>query len=165
MVRLLTFLMACILMLWCRFGASSNMEAPHIAYTKHFLQNYPRKLEKALGLMPVIEGNAALNALDPLVVVVVIALESSWMTRAYNPDKGEVGLMQVHGVCARGEDLSTPEGQIAAGARCLAMARDACDGSLRQMLTMYQSGSCKARTERTKTLINRRLRIIEKWGR
>lgn len=136
-------------------------EPSYIAYTKNFLRNYPKRLERALALMPVVEGYSAIHAIDPIVPAVVIACESAWKTRAIG-EIGEIGLMQVHGQCARGHDLRVAEQQIAAGITCLAAARDACDGSLRQTLTMYQSGSCVARTKTTKRRINHRLWLIKK---
>lgn len=151
-------------------GQDDTTDAPHIAYTKHFLRNYPKRLERALGLMPVVEGYSAINAVPTIVVAVIISVESSWQANAEGEldanGKYDFGLMQVRkgGVCAKGHDLSTPRGQIAAGTACLAAAYEACDGSLKQALTMYQSGSCVARTERTKQRIARRMRIIEKWS-
>lgn len=67
--------------------------------------------------------------------------------------------MQVvpNGICAKGHNLETPSGQIAAGTRCLAMARDSCDGSLKQMLTMYASGKCISKSKRTQRKINWRI--------
>ena len=165
-MRLLIFATICAVMLWCRFGATQGENEPaHIAYTKHFLRHYPKRLERALELMPIVEGHAAINAVPVLAVVVIISAESSWKTGAFNPDKKERGLMQVHGQCAKGFDLSTPEGQIAAGTKCFATAYESCDGTLRQALTAYQSGSCKPRTTKTKQRIARRMRVINKWSR
>lgn len=134
----------------------------HIEYVTSFLHLYPERLERALELMPTVEGYSAIHAFDPIVPVVVISCESAWHTDRPGAI-GEIGLMQVHGACAHGYDLTVPEQQIQAGIACLAKARDACDGSLRQTLTMYQSGSCKARTARTKRRIGYRMRIIEEW--
>jgi len=134
----------------------------HIKYVQQFLRHYPKRLERALSYMPTIEGYSAIHAIDPLVTVVVISCESSWHTGAKG-HIGEHGLMQLHGVCTRGYDMAVPEQQIQAGIACLAASRDSCDGSLRQMLTKYQSGACIARTKRTKQRINYRMRIIEDW--
>lgn len=142
----------------------SVKDAPHVAYTKHFLQHYPKRLHQALELMPLVEGYSSINAVPMIAVVVIIAAESSWKIDA-SGTVGEHGLMQVHGTCAKGYNLKTPEGQIAAGTACLAKAYESCDGSLKQALIMFQSGSCHARTKRTKRRIAYRLSIIKKWSR
>ena len=160
----LIFLLIVGLMVALAIPGQTAEDAPHIAYTKHFLRNYPKRLERALELMPMVEGYSAINSVPTLAVAVLISVESSWKTGAQG-DIGEHGLMQVHGQCAKGHDMSTPEGQIAAGTSCLAAAYEACDGSLKQALTMYQSGSCTPRTKRTKRRIAHRLAIIKKWGK
>lgn len=165
MKRFYIFTIICAVMLWMTFEARTQEHEPaHIAYTKNFLRNYPERLNRALALMPVVEEHSAVNELQPIVPVVVMSLESSFRTHVIGSERQEVGLMQVHGVCARGQDLSTPEGQIQAGIECLAMARDACNGSIEQMICMYASGSCVPRTKRTKALVKRRVRLIEKWS-
>jgi len=54
----------------------------------------------------------------------------------------------------------TPEGQLKAGVRCLALSRDSCDGSLFQTLMKYATGHCKRK--RARKVIERRIRIYEK---
>ena len=144
-------------------GVKANDVSPSEKYISDFLRIYPKRKAAALKLLPTIEGYSAIHAIDPLLVSVVISHESAWKTNAHNADKNEKGLMQVHGVCAKGFDLSVPEQQIQAGIACLARARDACDGSLKQTLTMYQSGRCKARTARTARRVAGRLRVYNKW--
>jgi soluble lytic murein transglycosylase-like protein len=147
---------------WFATEPAESMENPHIAYVEHFLRLYPKRLENARTVLPIVESTAVKHGFDPLIPAVIISCESAWKSGA-SGSVGELGLMQVHGRCARKQDLSTPKGQIAAGMACLAMARDACDGSLTQTITMYMSGSCRARTERTKRVVARRVRIIERW--
>lgn len=142
----------------------SGDKTGHVAYIEHFLSNYPTRTKKALELVSTIEKYSSQYNINPVVVVVTMAMESSFKMRCVGFAKNEVGLMQVHGVCATGHNLDSADGQIHAGIACLAMARDACDGSVKQMLTMYASGSCKPRTKRTAALIKRRLRIIERWS-
>jgi hypothetical protein len=159
-VRTILFLIFCAMQLFAISLRSDNR--PHVEYLEHFLQHYPKRLARAMQYIPTVEGHSAIHAIDPIIPVVVISCESAWKTNATGAI-GERGLMQVHGACARGYDLYVPEQQIAAGIACLARARDECDGSLRQTLTMYQSGSCTARTKRTHRRINHRLAIIERW--
>jgi hypothetical protein len=161
MIRLILFTIVCIVML--ALPSHSQDVSPQEAYIRHFLQNYPRRMEKAVALLPVIDGYSAIHAIDPVLVTVTIAAESSFDASAINAGRTERGLMQVHGVCARGYDLSDTHQQIAAGVACLAMARDACDGSLAQTVSMYISGHCIPRTERTLRVVNRRVQIVEKW--
>lgn len=157
----IAYILFIVIVLSWTLTARSDVSASQ-RYIEHFLRLYPERKADALQLLPTVEGYSAIHAIDPIITTVVISCESSWHTNKPGPI-GEQGLMQVHGECARGYDLSVPEQQIQAGIACLAKARDSCDGSLRQMLTMYQSGSCVARTKRTKLRITRRMRIIEKW--
>lgn len=165
MTRAIIFTLFCIALLFDRFALTQESTQPHIEYVRYFLAAYPARMERALALMPVVEGYSAIHEIDPLIPSVVISCESSWKSKSKNGR--DTGLMQVRkgGVCSRGFDLSVPEQQIAAGIACLASARDACDGSLRQMLTMYQSGSCTARTPTTRRRITNRIRIIERWSK
>jgi hypothetical protein len=164
MKRAIIFAIIAISITVAHLNNAQHWKPPHIAYTEHFLQHYPGRLENALALMPAIEKLSSDYGIEPLVVVVTIASESSFRSNVIGFEKREIGLMQVHGICARGEDMTSAKGQLEAGIKCLAMARDACDGSTRQMLTMYASGSCKPRTKRTANLIRRRMLIIEKWS-
>lgn len=135
---------------------------PHIEYINHFLRNYPKRRAKALEIMPTLEAISLQYGFDPIIPTVIIACESAWKQSACG-EIGEIGLMQVHGRCAKGFDLSTIDGQLESGMTCLDMSRGLCDGSLTQTMTMYMSGRCHARTERTKRVVARRVRIIEKW--
>lgn len=161
MKRFLAFAIVCAIMVWAH-NLESNNAPPHVLYTQHFLRNYPQRLESAMELMPHVEGHSAMHEINPLDVVVIIACESAWRSRSTG-DIGELGLMQVHGQCARGYDLTRPEQQIAAGVACLAASREACDGSLGQTMMMYMTGRCKTYKKRTKWRVNRRVEIIKKW--
>ena len=147
---------------WFATAPAESGEKPHVAYLEHFLQLYPKRLDNAMKVMPTVESHAKKYGFEPIVPTVIISCESAWKS-GVSGTVGELGLMQVHGFCARKRDLSTPRGQVEAGMACLAMARDACDGSLTQTITMYMSGSCRARTARTKRVVARRVRIIERW--
>lgn len=112
----------------------------------------------ALALIPLIVRHSESNDINPLLTAFIISLESSFLTDAVG-ENNDTGLMQVvkGGVCARGQDLTTADGQIKAGVECLARARDSCDGSLKQMLTMYASGKCVSKSKRTQRKIEWRL--------
>jgi len=144
-------------------GNTVERDTPHIAYIKHFLRLYDTRRERALEVVPTLEKYSSIYGFDPLIPTVVISCESAWKSSAFNPENGEFGLMQVHGLCAKGYNLATIDGQLESGIACLAMSRDACDGSLKQTITMFMSGKCKSGSERTKAVVARRVRIIEKW--
>jgi hypothetical protein len=107
----------------------------------------------------VIVQEAEQAGFDPLLIGVLIGKESSFKTDVTGFAKGEIGLLQVHGRCAKGYDLTQPAEQIRAGVGCLVIGRDKCGDDLRRILTAYASGSCKARTKRTKFMISTRLRL------
>jgi hypothetical protein len=135
------------------------------SHIRWFLQGHDDRINAALQLEPVIISESESVGFDPLLVSVIISLESSYRSSVVNDDSiGEIGLMQVapKGVCARGQDLTTPEGQIKAGLYCLRLSRDVCGGDLRRILTMYASGKCVSGSTRTHALINRRLAVYEK---
>jgi hypothetical protein len=79
----------------------------------------------------------------PLLLTVMAKRESSFATDAIGQSRGEVGLLQVHGLAARGCDLSTGEGQLACGARWLRLAYDKC-GTWESAITAYAAGYCHA---------------------
>ena len=79
---------------------SDDTMTPQEAYIRHFLRNYPGRMEKALELLPVIDGYSALHAIEPMLTTATISAESGFQTDAHNPEHGERGLMQVHGVCS-----------------------------------------------------------------
>lgn len=137
---------------------------PATAYTEDFLQHYPARRAAALALMPAVHSAAEQHELDPLLLAMLIAMESSWKPSAIG-HADERGLFQImpNGPCACGQDLTTPEGQIAAGARCLRMCADDCGGvddetRLRRMLTKYASGQCVHHSESVKRKIEYRVR-------
>jgi hypothetical protein len=161
MRQLFIFIMTILIWFLTMPAESQEREPRHHAYVKHFLRIYPHRLEKAMAYMPMIEKHSAIHGFDPLVPTVMISCESAWKSGA-SGTIGEQGLLQVHGVCAKGHNLKTVDGQIEAGIACMAMARDACDGTLKQTITMYMSGRCEARTQRTKIVVERRVRIIQR---
>lgn len=139
-------------------GAKTSESTLH-RYITDFMQ--PRSdadTQFALSLIPAINKYSHENNIDPLLTAYIIAAESSFNPSAVGDDN-DTGLMQVvkGGVCARKQDLTTPEGQIKAGVECLALSRDQCNGTLKQTLTMYASGKCRSNSKRTQRKINYRL--------
>lgn len=85
--------------------------------------------------------------IDPYVLAVVVAHESSFNEKVPNGTVGEQGLTQVHGLArrlalAQGYDLETSEGQLAAGADHLKFCEKRCGTSLVRVLAGYQAGAC-----------------------
>ena len=78
----------------------------------------------------------------PLLLTVLAKRESSFSKDAIG-SRGEVGILQVHGLAARGCDLSTAEGQLACGAKWLRKAFDKC-GTWERAITAYAAGYCIA---------------------
>lgn len=148
----------------CADNAHADPTTKIELYLQHFFAKVkPSRLKKAMKLVPIVVMESEKNGFDPLLISVWISCESSW-----KPDViggiGEKGVLQVHGTCAKGHKLDTPESQIKAGVECFAMARDKCDGTIEQTLTMYASGKCKSKSKRTHKLIRRRLKIYERWN-
>ena len=103
----------------------------------------PRLAARAIGYLPIVKRWADKTGLDPYLIATVISYESSWNYKALGKLE-EFGLMQAHGRAARGFDLSTPEGQVGAGATWLAKGLKACKGSILGALSFYQTkGKCK----------------------
>lgn len=131
-------------------------------YIEWFHSNVnPKKGEKAKEIIPVVMKWSAVYEVDWMLVACIISLESSWRPRPGS--LGESGYMQVmRNKWSRRFDLDTPEGQIEAGTARLAMAFYECGGDLKKALTHYASGSCKARTETTRSKIRYRVHYYRK---
>jgi len=168
-------LMICVMCVIFSFALSTTCSSPAAgqeakacpveSHIKWFLQDDEERRERALQWAPIIVEEATEANFDPLLISVIISLEASYRPEVINEQSiGEVGLMQVapRGVCGKGQDLSTPEGQIRAGVRCLEMSREACGDDLKRILTIYASGKCQSSSVRTKRLIQRRLRIYQR---
>lgn len=78
-----------------------------------------RSLREAKKLIPQVVAASLAEDLDPLLVAVVVYCESTWSPKATGKI-GEVGLMQVHGMATTGFDVTTIEGNLAAGCAWLA---------------------------------------------
>lgn len=130
--------------------------------TWFFRASSPRKWKRAIDIAPVIVRESVKQDFDPLLISVIIAKESGFKPGVVSTDgHNTIGLMQVKpcGVCGKGYNLGTIDGQIQAGVMCLKMSRENCNGTLEQTLTMYASGRCVSRSARTHRLIERRIEL------
>jgi soluble lytic murein transglycosylase-like protein len=128
----------------CFAGFAKATEDPRaeeiLAYQKWFFAKAPNQGKRAALLVNAVIEASDEYGLDPLLVAVIISRESSWDEKAIG-SRGEVGLMQVHGVAAQGQDLKTARGQIKAGARWLRLSLDKCK-TLEGALSAYGTGEC-----------------------
>lgn len=108
-----------------------------------FARTNGRVLRQAKRFIPQVVAAAEAEGLDPLLVAVVIFCESTWKPKSVGK-AGEVGLMQVHGEAARGFDVATLDGNLAAGCRWLA-SRIAKHGSVDRGMVAYMGDSDRAR--------------------
>lgn len=100
------------------------------------------------------------RALDPLLVAVLVSLESGYRSDAKGA-RDERGLLQLMPAHCRGCDLDTPVGQIRAGTDRLAAAFAECK-TLSGALTHYACGRCKSNSVRTRKKIQWRVRYYKK---
>jgi hypothetical protein len=98
--------------------------------------------EARRGMAELIADAARAHDVPPLLLTVMAKRESSFATDAVG-SLGERGVLQVHGLAARGCDLSTASGQLACGARWLRLAYDKC-GTWESAITAYAAGYCHA---------------------
>lgn len=138
----------------CRAEASENRSTDEAAaFLSDYLRIYPKRLKKAMALLPALEKAALAGRFDTLTMAVHVSLESSWRTDVTGAH-GEMGLTQIMpgGVCASGHDLSDPEAQLMAGALCLSKCYDLCgdylpgftDERMKRTWTCYVTGKCRA---------------------
>ena len=106
---------------------------------------------------------------NPHLLVAMIYCESSFNYRAYNPDKGEWGYMQVHGVAKtrcekRGYNLDLKEDQIKCGTWWLSTRIKRC-GNLERGLTAYACGRCETNSYKVVWIVRRRLNMARRLER
>lgn len=108
-----------------------------------FARTNGRVLRQAKTYIPQVVAAARAEGIDPLLVAVIIFCESTWKPKSLGK-AGEVGLMQVHGEAARGFDVATIDGNLAAGCRWLA-SRIEKYGSVERGVVAYIGFSDRAR--------------------
>jgi len=113
-------------------------------YVEDWSKNLPRSHRRAMRHVPIVAHWATEYEVDPLLVAVIVSLESSWKVGATGA-RGELGLMQFHADKAKaGFDLTVPDEQVHAGTRWLRICIDTCGGDAEQGLNNYATGSCTA---------------------
>jgi hypothetical protein len=128
-------------------------------YLDWWLRHYPYRRMKAQIYSQMAVKWAGVYRIDPLLVGIIISLESSWIPSAIG-SKTEQGLMQVHPSNARDLDLRHPDDQIQAGCRLLRKCFDRCKGHTLRALNCYgtKGGKCRPALSFAK----RRLRIYKR---
>jgi len=86
---------------------------------------------------------AADNDVPALLLTLIAKRESSFDPSAIGSSHGEIGILQVHGLAARGCELDTVEGQLDCGAKWMRRAFEVC-GSWDKAIIAYASGRCDA---------------------
>ena len=111
---------------------------------------------------PIIIEKARKYDLDPVLIAVVISLESDFKEDARSP-VGAYGLGQLKGVSTKGVDMKTAEGQIDGMAKWQKHEIDKCDGSILKGINAYMTkgGVCSPIISRAKY----RYRIYRKAAR
>lgn len=135
---------------------------------------YPHPLERKPEIQAEIAAGLVVSSAKYNVPPLLIAA-MTWKESRYRPDiisgetrgkLGERGLGQIHGVLARGCDLSGISGQLDCTARGLRMSMDACDGTVERGLTMYATGRCRVkRDSRAVWRIYTRLKLWQRLER
>lgn len=132
---------------------------------EHIMKDAPgrelaRKPELRRELARDIQAASEARGVPALLILAVAAKESSLKTHAKG-ELNEIGIMQVHGLAAKGCDLETQRGQIDCGARYLAKTKRKC-GTWTRAFCAYASGSCYPRTKRTAWVVKNRIRFWER---
>ena len=130
----------------------------------HLMKDAPARTlaknkEKRLELAKWIELASRAHDVPPLLLTAVAFRESSFRPNVTGKI-GEKGLVQVHGLAARGCDLGDEIGQLKCGARWLRVSYDLC-GSWDSALTAYATGGCVAYSTKVKKLVKSRIKLWE----
>ena len=80
-------------------------------------KQYEKRLNDAVSYIPIIIKYSKQYEIDPFLATYILARESSFKMHGIGKAKGEKGLMQVHGLAAKNQNLKTADGQIKAGIR------------------------------------------------
>ena len=120
----------------------------------------PRKLARALALVPEVIAATQEQQVNPAIVGAIISLESTWDPEAVGA-LGEVGLMQV-GRTAGVEIAPGVRGQLDAGLSVLRRAYETC-GTVEGALSLYATGrNCTPyRGARLRMALARRIETYE----
>jgi hypothetical protein len=110
-------------------------------FISDFLRLYPQRQTQALTYIPTIIAECG-EDIDPLLIAVIISMESSWKFDAEG-ERGERGLLQIMPRYGRNFRLDDPLEQIRAGVDHFRRALTMCDGNLKDAINAYGCGQCK----------------------
>lgn len=130
------------------FAQELDRQAVATAEVQQYVRDWsanlpPRYYRRALEQVPSVVSWSVVYDIDPLLVAVLVSLESSWRVDARGK-VGEIGLMQIHPKNRRaleGADMRDGDGQIEAGVKWLRACIDQC-GDVRRGLNAYATGHC-----------------------
>jgi hypothetical protein len=112
-------------------------------YPVRLMRDYEQRQADALATIPIVLDHCRRHKVDPLQVATIMTYESSWRKKAVG-DRGELGLMQTMPKHFKQFDLTTRDGQIAAGVSFWKQSLDACGGDIEQAFNYYGTGGrCK----------------------
>lgn len=121
---------------------------------RHRLNDQSKRIAFANAVLKV--SNA--SAVPPSLTLAVSYLESSMNTTSIGYAREEIGLMQVHGLAAKGCDLNTEIGQLECGVKWLERCKQTCK-TWNGALTAYATGNCTT----SNPLIQRKIRYRLKF--
>lgn len=108
--------------------------------------------------------NASIHFNIPIGILITIGYRESIFRPDVTGPGGELGIMQV-GKRGRRKckeycgEVNTISGGIFCGACWFDMGRQQCKGDLTKAVCAYASGKCKSKSERTKRIVNKRLKL------
>ena len=129
-----------------------------VSYIDSFFSNVSlAKKKRAIDLIPEILRVGKKYNVCPIMITITISHESSFKSDVVGAI-GEIGLMQVHGVAAKGFNLKKVRDQLEAGTRTLKMGLQRCD-DVQEVFNYYMTGNCNVATGGSK----RRYKIYQNW--
>lgn len=126
----------------CTVEYEREQQSAGVKWARHPLTKDPETLIKI--------HNGVIRAADNHSVDKYLLLSMAWKESRFRADvlsrkkkgsKGEIGILQVHGVAARGCNLDTIDGQLQCGAAWLAVGFQECK-STSKAVGYYMSGKC-----------------------
>lgn len=110
-------------------------------FIRDFLTLYPKRQYEALSYIPTIVAECG-EDIDPLLIAVMISMESSWKLTARGK-LGEIGLLQIMPRYGKGYRLTDPHEQIRAGIDHLRGGLKMCGGNIKDAVNALGCGKCK----------------------
>ncbi len=157
---ILTLAIICGSFLWAKKlqGNESKTDLAILHLVSDYKPHPANKKAYRKKLVAGFDSAAAKYELDPLLLVAMSYLESSFKSDVIGFKRGAIGLLQVHGVAAKGCELKTVKGQIHCGARWLDKGIKRC-GSIEAGLYAYATGKCNGKATRAVRAVNKRVKL------